>query len=52
MGEKIVFDRQTLDNVTLEDCIEMYEKKGFYAVIEDGQLLAFIKESIIEEVKR
>lgn len=45
MSEKIIFDRQTLDNVTIEDCMDMYLKKGFYALIEDGLLIAFVKET-------
>lgn len=27
--------------VTIEECLDMYEKKGFYAVINDGKLIGF-----------
>lgn len=30
--------------VTVQDCIEMYEKLGKVAVINDGQVVAFVKE--------
>lgn len=31
--------------VTVQDCIEMYDKLGKAAVINDGQVVAFIKEN-------
>lgn len=33
-----------LDNVTLEDCIELYEKKNVTTVINDGRIMNFTKE--------
>lgn len=33
-----------LDNVTLEDCLDLYEKKGKVTLIEDGKVTNFIKE--------
>lgn len=30
---------------TVEDCINFYEKYGYRAVINDGQLLGFVRES-------
>ena len=33
-----------LDNVTLEDCIDLYEKKNVKTVINDGHITDFVKE--------
>ena len=33
-----------LDEVTLEDCIDLYEKKNMSASIKDGQSINFVKE--------
>ena len=33
-----------LDNVTLEDCIDLYEKKNVKTVISDGHITDFVKE--------
>ena len=33
-----------LDHVTLEDCIDLYEKKNVKIVINDGHITDFIKE--------
>lgn len=30
---------------TVQDCINFYEKYGYRAVINDGQLLGFVRES-------
>lgn len=30
-----------LDEVTLEDCIDLYEKKGICTIIEDGRVINF-----------
>ena len=30
-----------LDSVTLEDCIDLYEKKGITTVINDGRVINF-----------
>lgn len=32
--------------VTIEDCIDMYEKKGQTVVIKHGEVIEFIKEDI------
>ena len=44
MEEKLLFDAQTLANVTVEDCMEMYKRKGYAAICNDGRLDGFIKE--------
>ena len=33
-----------LDNVTLEDCIDLYTKKNVTTIINDGRIINFIKE--------
>ena len=33
-----------LDDVTLEDCIDLYEKKNIRTVISDGHIANFVKE--------
>lgn len=33
-----------LDNVTLEDCLDLYEKKNVKTLINDGKVIDFIKE--------
>ena len=33
-----------LDSVTLEDCIDLYEKKNTRIVISDGHITDFVKE--------
>ena len=33
-----------LDNVTLEDCIDLYEKKNVRTVISCGHITDFVKE--------
>ena len=33
-----------LDEVTLEDCIDLYEKKGIATVINNGRVENFIEE--------
>lgn len=35
-----------LERVTIEDCIEMYEFKNQYAVVNDGVLTGFEQEKI------
>ena len=35
-----------LDNVTLEDCIDLYYKKGIYTEINDGRVINFVKEDV------
>lgn len=33
-----------LDNVTLQDCEELYEFKGIETIINDGRIVNFVKE--------
>ena len=33
-----------LDGVTLEDCIDLYEKKNMSTIINDGHIINFVKE--------
>ena len=33
-----------LENVTLEDCIDLYEKKNMSTIINDGHIINFVKE--------
>lgn len=33
-----------LDNVTLEDCLDLYNKKGISVIINDGHIVNFVKE--------
>lgn len=33
-----------LDHVTLEDCIDLYEKKNMSTIINDGHIINFVKE--------
>lgn len=33
------------DVITIEDCIDMAEKKNLYAVINDGKVIDFVEES-------
>lgn len=33
-----------LDNVTIDDCIVLYEKKGIFTIINDGRVTDFTKE--------
>ena len=47
MKENKFMDYETvieLDNVTLEDCIDLYEKKNVKIVISDGHITDFVKE--------
>ena len=38
-----------LDNVTLQDCCDMYKMRNEYAVINDGRLVNFVKEKTKNE---
>lgn len=31
-------------NITIQDCLDMYEKKNRVAIIENGQVVAFRRE--------
>lgn len=33
-----------LDNVTLEDCMELYKKKGITTLLNDGRVINFERE--------
>ena len=47
MKENKIMDYDTvieLDEVTLEDCIDLYEKKNVRTVICDGHITDFVKE--------
>ena len=33
-----------LDNVTLEDCIDLYDKKDTYTIIGNGKVVGFCRE--------
>ena len=33
-----------LGEVTLEDCLDLYEKKSIYTIINDGHIIDFVKE--------
>ena len=33
-----------LSEVTLEDCIDLYEKKNMSTIINDGHIINFVKE--------
>lgn len=33
-----------MDNITLQDCTDMYRLKDMRAVIEDGKIVNFVKE--------
>lgn len=35
-----------LDNVTIDDCIDLYEKKRTYTIINDGHIIDFVKEGV------
>ena len=42
MTEEVV--SKSLVDLTVQDCIDLYENEGFRAVCNDGQLDGFIKE--------
>ncbi len=44
MEERLFFSAQTLANVTVEDCEEMYRRKNYCAICQDGKLWGFVKE--------
>ena len=37
-----------LNKVTLEDCVDLYEKKDMYTVLSNGKVIDFNKEEIKE----
>lgn len=32
-----------LDNVTIDDCLDLYEKKEYYTILNDGRVINFEK---------
>lgn len=34
-----------LDEVTLEDCVDLYEKRKMIIIINDGRIINFMKEN-------
>jgi hypothetical protein len=45
LEELLLFNPETLANVTIEDCEEMYRRKSYCAICNDGQLEGFVLES-------
>lgn len=41
MNYDIIID---LNNVTLEECVDLYEKKSIISIINDGRIINFEKE--------
>lgn len=41
MNHEVVIE---LDNVTLEDCVELYEKKSIKTIISNGRVENFVEE--------
>lgn len=41
-----------LDNVTCEDCLDLYIRKNMYTIINDGKIINFEKEINKNEHKR
>ena len=39
-------DMLELDSVTLEDCLDLYEKKGMHTIINDGMVINFVKDDV------
>ncbi len=33
-----------LENVTIQDCLDMYEKKEYITIINDGKVIDFISQ--------
>lgn len=44
MEERLFFTTETLANVTVEDCEEMYRRKSYCAICNDGHLEGFVLE--------
>lgn len=38
------------ENITIQDCLDMYCEKGYITVIENGQVIGFAKEQESEKV--
>ena len=37
------------DNITVEDCIDLFQKKNIITIINDGRIVNFVKEKNIYE---
>ena len=44
MNQIIKFEKETMDNVTIDDCLELFERKGYQTIIEDGHVVQFERE--------
>lgn len=49
MEKKDQVEIMEYENITIEDCIDNYEKKRKAAVIHNGQIKEFVKEEKIEK---
>lgn len=38
----------SLENITIQDCLDNYEMKGKVTIIENGQVVGFVKENEVE----
>lgn len=38
------------ENITIQDCLGLYEKKGIITVIENGQVIRFAKEQVRDAI--
>lgn len=34
-----------IEKITLEDCLDLYEKKGIVTILKDGKVIGFQKET-------
>ena len=41
MSEKAIID---MDSITLEECTDLYDKKGISIIVNDGKIKDFLKE--------
>ena len=41
MSEEAIID---MDSITLEDCMDLYDKKGISIIVNDGKIKDFLKE--------
>ena len=39
-------DMIELDNVTLEECVQLFEMKNMCTIINDGHIIDFVKEEL------
>lgn len=38
------------ESITLGECIDLYEQRGFSCIIEDGEVTSFVKEIDFDEI--